>query len=182
MAFRSQWRSGPTPTLEIGNAIKGRIKMDDSSNAEDLTGLSFTNDQLQFTRPGPNQQYTGIIRGDDLHGKFKESGNSYSWAGRHVPSPLMELTTDNPRVCPIEYRSAPPGAQRVLVMRYNGLAVLAHNVTNPPADYTPVYQAWQQGKPLGDGLLQLMLNENVVGGPHFYRNIVFGDPTLKLSY
>ncbi len=77
------------------------------------------------------------------------------------------------------------GAQCLAVtylMRCNGLAVLAHNVTSPPGDYTPIYQAWQQGKCLGDGVLQLMRNENVAGGPHSYRNIVFGDPTLKLSY
>lgn len=78
------------------------------------------------------------------------------------------------------------GAQNLAVtylMRCNGLAVLAHNVTSIAADYTPVYQAWQQGKCLGDGVLQLMKNENVAGQiPHPYRNIVFGDPTLKLSY
>jgi hypothetical protein len=78
------------------------------------------------------------------------------------------------------------GAQNLAVtylMRCNGLAVLAHNVTNPPGDYTPIYQAWQEGKCLGDGILPLMRAENVAGAiPHPYRNIVFGDPTLRIAY
>ena len=63
----------------------------------------------------------------------------------------------------------------------SGLAVLAHNVTNPPGDYTPIYDAWRQGRSFGDGLMTLMTNENNTRLPH-YRNVVFGDPTLRLSY
>jgi hypothetical protein len=83
---------------------------------------------------------------------------------------------------PLHRQHGAQGLAVAYLVRCNGLAVLAHNVTNPPADYSPVYNAWQQGKCLGDGVLQLMRNENVAGGPHFYRNSVFGDPTLKLSY
>lgn len=92
---------------------------------------------------------------------------------------------DGERISPATPLHRQYGAQGLAVthlMKCNGLAVLAHNVTNPPADYAPVYQAWQQGKCLGEGILQLMRNENVANGPHLYRNIVFGDPTLKLSY
>jgi hypothetical protein len=67
------------------------------------------------------------------------------------------------------------------LMYANGLAVLAHNVTNPPGDYTVIYQTWQQGKSFGEGVLKLMQNENGANLPH-YRNVVFGDPTLRLSY
>ncbi|MEJ7678931.1 MAG: hypothetical protein WKG06_13965 [Segetibacter sp.] len=77
------------------------------------------------------------------------------------------------------------GAQNLAVtylMRCNGLAILAHNVTNPPADYTPIIKRGSEDKCLGEGILQLMRSENFSNGPHLYRNIVFGDPTLKLSY
>lgn len=63
----------------------------------------------------------------------------------------------------------------------NGLAVLAHNVTNPPGDYTVLYQVWQQGKSFGEDVLELMKKENNEKQPH-YRNVIFGDPTLRLSY
>ena len=62
-----------------------------------------------------------------------------------------------------------------------GLAVLAHNVTNPPGDYTVLFQRLQQNKPFGEAVLALMRAENAANLPH-YRNVVFGDPTLKLSY
>jgi hypothetical protein len=67
------------------------------------------------------------------------------------------------------------------LMHGNGLAVLAHNVTNPIGDYTVLYQTWQQGKSFGEGVLKLMQNENNTKIPH-YRNVIFGDPTLRLSY
>jgi hypothetical protein len=63
----------------------------------------------------------------------------------------------------------------------NGLAILAHNVTNPPSDCTALFAALQQNKPFGDAVLALMRAENAVKLPH-YRNVVFGDPTLRLSY
>jgi hypothetical protein len=62
-----------------------------------------------------------------------------------------------------------------------GLAVLAHNVTNPPGDYTVLHQSLQQNKPFGEAALALMRAENAANLPH-YRNVVFGDPTLRLSY
>lgn len=67
------------------------------------------------------------------------------------------------------------------LMHAFGLAVLAHNVTNPPGDYTVLYQSWQQDKPFGEGVLKLMENENNAKLPH-YRNVIFGDPSLRLSY
>jgi hypothetical protein len=67
------------------------------------------------------------------------------------------------------------------LMHANGLAVLAHNVTNPPGDYAVLYQIWQQGKSFGEGVLKLMQSENNAKVPH-YRNVIFGDPTLRLSY
>jgi hypothetical protein len=62
-----------------------------------------------------------------------------------------------------------------------GLAVLTHNVTNPPGDYTVLFQSLQQNKPFGEAVLALMRAENSANLPH-YRNVIFGDPTLKLSY
>jgi hypothetical protein len=62
-----------------------------------------------------------------------------------------------------------------------GLAVLAHNVTNPPGDYTVLFQNLQQNKPFGEAALALMRAENNANQP-YYRNVIFGDPTLKLSY
>jgi hypothetical protein len=62
-----------------------------------------------------------------------------------------------------------------------GLAVLAHNVTNPPGDYTVLFQHLQQNKPFGEAVLALMRAENAANLPH-YRNVILGDPTLKLSY
>ncbi len=67
------------------------------------------------------------------------------------------------------------------LMQANGLAVLAHNVANPPGDYTIVYNNLQQGKSFGEGVLELMKDENNSKLPH-YRNVIFGDPTLRLSY
>jgi hypothetical protein len=63
----------------------------------------------------------------------------------------------------------------------NGLAVLAHNVTNPPSDYTALFASLQQNKPFGDAVLAMMRAENAARLPH-YRNVLFGDPTLRLSY
>jgi hypothetical protein len=45
-------------------------------------------------------------------------------------------------------------------MHANGLAVLAHNVTNSPGDYTVLYKSLQQGKAFGDAVLKLMQDEN----------------------
>ena len=67
------------------------------------------------------------------------------------------------------------------LMHANGLAVLAHNVTNPPSDYTQLYEEWRNGKSFGDAVLSLMNQENNSRLPH-YRNVIFGDPTLRLSY
>ena len=67
------------------------------------------------------------------------------------------------------------------LMHANGLAVLAHNVTNPAGDHTPIYQRWQQDECFGQGIMALMRAENDSRLP-YYRNIVFGDPTLRLSY
>jgi hypothetical protein len=62
-----------------------------------------------------------------------------------------------------------------------GLAILAHNVTNPPGDYTALFQNLQQNKPFGEAALALMRQENSANLP-LYRNVIFGDPTLKLTY
>jgi hypothetical protein len=62
-----------------------------------------------------------------------------------------------------------------------GLAVLTHNVTNPPGDYTVLFQTLQQNNPFGEAVLALMRAENAANLPH-YRNVIFGDPTLNLSY
>jgi hypothetical protein len=63
----------------------------------------------------------------------------------------------------------------------NGLAVLAHNVTNPVGDYTPIYNAFAQNGTFGDGVMALLVAENNAKLP-YYRNVVFGDPTLRLAY
>lgn len=115
------------------------------------------------------------------HSRFYLLGGCDEGDILHRPQFLIEGERVSPGT-PLHRQHGAQGLAVTYLMRCNGLAVLAHNVTNPPADYTPVYQAWQQGKCLGDGVLQLMQNENVAGGPHFYRNVVFGDPTLKLSY
>ena len=62
-----------------------------------------------------------------------------------------------------------------------GLAVLARDLVNPPSDYTILFQSLQQNKPFGELVLELMRAENKANVPH-YRNVIFGDPTLKLSY
>jgi hypothetical protein len=116
------------------------------------------------------------------HGRFYLLGGCDVGDILHRPRFLV----DGERVSAATPLHRQHGAQNLAVtylMRGNGLAVLAHNVTNPPGDYTPIYQAWQQGQCLGDGVLQLLRSENVAAQvAHPYRNIVFGDPTLKLSY
>lgn len=67
------------------------------------------------------------------------------------------------------------------LMYAQGLAVLAHNVTNPPGDYSPLYQTLHNDATIGDAILALMKSERASNLPH-YRNILFGDPTLRLSY
>jgi hypothetical protein len=62
-----------------------------------------------------------------------------------------------------------------------GLAVLARNVTNPPGDYTVLFLTLQQNRPFGEAMIVLMRAENAANLPH-YRNVIFDDPTLKLSY
>ncbi len=66
------------------------------------------------------------------------------------------------------------------LMLARGLAVLCHNVTNPPGDWAPVYRAMGEGRSFGDGVLEVMRAENDAGLPH-YRNVIFGDPTLRLE-
>ncbi|MEJ7678929.1 MAG: hypothetical protein WKG06_13955 [Segetibacter sp.] len=51
-----------------GNILSGQIKFDNLSNSENLVTPSFNNNQLQFNRAGANQQYTALVRGDDLQG------------------------------------------------------------------------------------------------------------------
>jgi hypothetical protein len=51
----------------------------------------------------------------------------------------------------------------------------------PPGDYTALFQSLQQNKPFGEAVLALMRAENAANLLH-YRNVVFGDPTLGLSY
>lgn len=95
-----------------------------------------------------------------------------------------QFLTDGQHVSPATPLRRQYGAQVLGVaylMHANGLAVLAHNVTNPVGDYTVLYQTWQQGKPFGEGVLKLMQNENSAKLSH-YRNVIFGDPTLRLSY
>ncbi|TKK67643.1 hypothetical protein FC093_12880 [Ilyomonas limi] len=101
---------------QAGNNLNGQIKFDDLSNTENLSSLSFINDELRFTRSGIDQQYSAKVRGDDLRGTFLQAGSSYTWFGRRMPSPLLELSFDNPRILPIDYRASSPGAQRVLVI------------------------------------------------------------------
>lgn len=103
-----------------GNVLAGQIQFDNLPNAENLVAPSFNpsfnNDQLQFSRPGANQQYTGRVRGDNLHGTFSQAGVAYTWFARHVPSPFAALTSDRPRVRALDYRAGAPGAQRVLII------------------------------------------------------------------
>jgi hypothetical protein len=99
-----------------GNVLTGRIKFDNLPDTENLVALSFNNDQLQFNRSGSNQQYTGRVRGDDLHGTFTQAGTGFIWFGRRVPSPLGALTVDRPRVSMLDHRAGSPSAQRVLVI------------------------------------------------------------------
>ncbi len=101
---------------QTGNNLNGQVKFDNLSITENLSSLSFSNDEIRFTRPEVDQQYSGKIRGDDLRGTFLQAGNSYSWFGRRMPSPLLELSCDKPRVVPVDYRASSPVAQRVLVI------------------------------------------------------------------
>lgn len=100
----------------------------------------------------------------------------------HRPRGLVDVEKIS-AVTPLHRQHGAQNLGVTYLMRCNGLAVLAHNTVNQPGDCGPIYQAWQQGKCMGEGVLQIMRNENVVGGiPNPYRNIVFGDPTLRLSY
>lgn len=125
------WRiaaNGFPATMQLwraGGVLTGQVKFDDRPNIEGLTALSFIpassedqlpDDQLQFTRPGLNQRYTGRVRGDCLQGTFTHAAATFSWSGRRVPSPLAALTGERPRVRALDHRPGAPGAQRVLVM------------------------------------------------------------------
>jgi len=116
------WRvvaNGFPATLQlwrVGNVLTGQIKFDDIPTVENISSLSFNNDQLLFTRPGPNQQYTGKVRGDDIHGMFSQTGNTFTWTGRRIPSPLSALSGKLPQVRALDHRAGPPGAQRVLII------------------------------------------------------------------
>lgn len=149
---------------------------------------NFTSPGSAFSVPVPKGQ-TSIkalhhfaLPNRSSHSRFYLLGGCDVGDILHRPQFLVEGERVSPGT-PLHRQHGAQGLAVTYLMRCNGLAVLAHNVTNPPADYTPVYEAWQQGRCLGDGVLELMRNENVVGQiPHPYRNIVFGDPTLKLSY
>ncbi len=43
----------------VGNALTGQIKFDSLPNTENLAALSFSSDQINFSRTAPNQRYTG---------------------------------------------------------------------------------------------------------------------------
>ena len=91
---------------------------------------------------------------------------------------------DGEHISPTTKLNRQYGAQALAVaylMQARGLAILAHNVTNPVGDYTPLYNALHEGESFGDGVLALMVEENNANLPH-YRNVVFGDPTLRLTY
>lgn len=98
----------------------------------------------------------------------------------HRPQYLVDGERVSPAT-PLNRHYAAFGLGVSYLMHGNGLAVVAHNTINPTGDYTPIYEAWRVSKSLGDGVLILMQNERNAGIPH-YRNVIFGDPTLRLSY
>jgi hypothetical protein len=95
-----------------------------------------------------------------------------------------QFFTDGEHISPATPLNRQYGAQVLAIaylMHANGLAVLAHNVTTPPGNYSVIYQTWHEGRSFGEGVLKLMQNENIAPLP-YYRNVIFGDPTLRLNY
>jgi hypothetical protein len=156
---------------------------------EDVFPGNFPN---SFSTPGTNYTVSilpsNTVKASHLIAIPNKAGTSrfYLLGGCDVGAIIHrpEFLTDGEHISAATPLSRQYGAQVLglaYLMHANGLVVLAHNVTNPVGDYTVLYETLQQGHSFGEGILKLMQNENNGRLPH-YRNVLFGDPTLRLSY